>query len=304
MEQLKYFVLISSLGSINKASQQLFVSPQAMSSAIKKLEDELECSLFIRDGKKNLILSEHGKIFLTTAKDILYTLKTGLNKIHSSSTKTQPKVTPPEKLTIHTSTVHGVSIIPSIVENFSYQYPQVTLKLIQQETPEIIESVIHDDVLGIYASFEQPTYNDDVLCQLLKSDKLYAVIAPTHPLAKKKSISITTILKYPLIVLQSGNNYHNPLCDILEKYGTPNYHTVTNNYQLYQTVIKQGIAVSFWNQSALKSNLALPKIKDQILTLPIRNFPDMKTYAAVRKDYFSQHEESIKSFLAIFQTLD
>lgn len=70
MEQLKYFVLISSLGSINKASQQLFVSPQAMSSAIKKLEDELECSLFIRDGKKNLILSEHGKIFLTTAKDI------------------------------------------------------------------------------------------------------------------------------------------------------------------------------------------------------------------------------------------
>lgn len=304
MDQLKYFVLISNLGSINKVSQQLFVSPQAISSAIKKLEDELDCSLFIRDGKKSLILSEQGKIFLPMAKDILHTLEIGLDKIHSLQTKTPAKKAVVEKLNIQISTVHGASIIPSVIEVFSHQYPQITLTLIQQETPEIIESVAHGDTLGIYVSFEQPTYDEDILWQPLTTDKLYAVVVPTHPLAKKKSVSIKTILKYPLLILQSGNKYRNPLCDILEKYGNPHYYTITNNYQIYQDVIKKGTAVGFFNHSALKNNTALPQIRDQILTLPIRDFPDIITYVAVKKDYFSQHEESIKNFLAIFQTLN
>ena len=303
MDQLKYFVLISNLGSINKVSQQLFVSPQAISSAIKKLEDELGCSLFIRDGKKSLILSEQGKIFITTAEDILHTLKIGLDRVHSLQTKTSTKKAITEKLNIQISTVHSISIIPSVIEIFSHQYPQITLTLIQQETPEIIESVSHGDTLGVYVSFDPPAYADDILCQPLTTDKLYAVIVPTHPLAKKKSISIKTILKYPLVILQSGNKYHNPLCSILEKYGDPSYYTITNNYHVYQDAIKKGLAIGFFTYSALKNNTALPQIRDQILTLPIRDLPNIITYSAVKADYYAQHEDSIKNFLTPFQAL-
>lgn len=304
IDQLKYFVLISNLGSINKVSQQLFVSPQAISSAIKKLEDELGCSLFVRDGKKSLILSDHGKIFIRTAEDILQTLEIGLDKIHSLQTnKNFSPNAITEKLNIQISTVHSISIIPSVIELFSHQYPQISLTLIQQETPEVIESVSHGDTLGVYVSFDPPAYEEDILCRPITTDKLYAVIVPTHPLAKKKSISIKTILQYPLVILQSGNKYHNPLCSILEKYGDPHYYTITNNYHVYQDAIKKGLAIGFFTYSALKNNTALPQIRDQILTLPIRNLPDIITYAAVKNDYYLQHEDSIKNFLTLFRAL-
>lgn len=304
IDQLKYFVLISNLGSINKVSQQLFISPQAISSAIKKLEDELDCSLFIRDGKRSLILSEYGKIFIKTAKDILSTLEVGLDKIHSLQTETSiTKLSTTEKLSIHISTVHGASIIPVVTEMFSDLYPQVTLTIIQQETPEVIESVSQGNTLGIYVSFDEPTYEENILCKSFTTDKLYAVIMPSHPLAKKKSISIKTILKYPLVILQSGNKYRNPLCDILEQFGHPIYDTITNNNLVYQNVIKKGSAVAFSNHSALKNHTALPQIQDAVLTLPIRDFPKITTYIAVKKDYFAQHESSINGFLNIFQTL-
>lgn len=303
IDQLKYFVLISNLGSINKVSQQLFVSPQAISSAIKKLEDELGCSLFIRDGKKSLTLSEQGKIFLITAEDILHTLEIGLDKVHALQTKTPAKKTVTEKLNIQISTVHSISTIPAVIEMFSHQYPHVTLTLIQQETPEIIESVSQGDTLGVYVSFDPPAYDEDILCQTLTTDKLYAVIVPIHPLAKKKSVSIKTILKYPLVILQSGNKYHNPLCSILEKYGDPHYYTITNNYHVYQDAIKKGLAIGFFTYSALKNNTALPQIRDQVITLPIRDLPTIVTYSAVKADYYAQHEESIKNFLALFKAL-
>lgn len=54
INQLRYLLLIHQLGSINKAAQKSNISPQNISIAIKKLEEELGCPLFIRDGRKKL----------------------------------------------------------------------------------------------------------------------------------------------------------------------------------------------------------------------------------------------------------
>lgn len=56
-------------------------------------------------------------------------------------------------LVIDVSTVHGTSIIPVVTEMFSDLYPQVTLTIIQQETPEVIESVSQGNTLGILCFF-------------------------------------------------------------------------------------------------------------------------------------------------------
>ena len=42
------FVKVYELGSIHKAAEKIFVTPQAVSKMIKKLEDELGRSLFAR----------------------------------------------------------------------------------------------------------------------------------------------------------------------------------------------------------------------------------------------------------------
>ena len=48
-EQLKYLVDVAETGSMNKTAERLFVSPQAVSKAIKQLEEELGVDLEIND---------------------------------------------------------------------------------------------------------------------------------------------------------------------------------------------------------------------------------------------------------------
>lgn len=47
LEQLRYLILIHRLGSINKASEQVHLSQQALNTSMKKLEAEIGCPLFI-----------------------------------------------------------------------------------------------------------------------------------------------------------------------------------------------------------------------------------------------------------------
>lgn len=59
--QISYFIAIVEDGSISAASRRLYISQQALSEQLKRLEKELQVTLFRRD--KNLILTDAGQRF-------------------------------------------------------------------------------------------------------------------------------------------------------------------------------------------------------------------------------------------------
>ena len=63
IEQFVYLKAISQTGSLRAASEQVFVTEQAMSSAIRKLEKECGVSL-LRRSNKGVSLTEHGQYVL------------------------------------------------------------------------------------------------------------------------------------------------------------------------------------------------------------------------------------------------
>ena len=65
IDQLKYFVLCAENNSFTKTSKFYFVSQPAVSTAIKNLENELNCELFIRNNNE-LTLTNFGKYFSIT----------------------------------------------------------------------------------------------------------------------------------------------------------------------------------------------------------------------------------------------
>lgn len=83
IKQLRYLLLIHQLGSINKAAQKSNISPQNISIAIKKLEEELGCPLFIRDGRKKLLLSEYGQVFIKTAEDVVASIDSAVRQLET-----------------------------------------------------------------------------------------------------------------------------------------------------------------------------------------------------------------------------
>lgn len=69
VETLDYFLEIVKCGSFTQAAENLFISQQGLSKAIKSLEKELDISLFNKEGKR-VVLSPEGEILCSYAKDI------------------------------------------------------------------------------------------------------------------------------------------------------------------------------------------------------------------------------------------
>jgi len=70
LDRLRYFVEVATVEHVGNAAKILAVSPSVVSAAIRELEEEFNCELFIRE-KQRIRLSDRGEILLEKAKSIL-----------------------------------------------------------------------------------------------------------------------------------------------------------------------------------------------------------------------------------------
>ena len=69
LQQLNYVLVISEVGSLNKAAELLYVAQPSLTSAIKELEKEVGIPIFHRSGK-GVSLTNDGAEFLLYARQV------------------------------------------------------------------------------------------------------------------------------------------------------------------------------------------------------------------------------------------
>ena len=67
---LRYFVEVVRQQSFTRAAEKLFVTQPTISKMLKNLEDELNCTLLIRDGRR-LLLTDTGQVVFERGLAIL-----------------------------------------------------------------------------------------------------------------------------------------------------------------------------------------------------------------------------------------
>ena len=71
---LKYAIVVAETGSINKASEKLFVAQPNVSRAIKELETELDITIFERNSK-GMTVTPEGEQLLTYGKKLIHEME-------------------------------------------------------------------------------------------------------------------------------------------------------------------------------------------------------------------------------------
>ena len=74
LDQMKYFLAAAKYQSVTMAGQALHISPSAISAAISKMEEELQCKFFRRE-KKYIFLNEQGKALQKEFEKVFDTLE-------------------------------------------------------------------------------------------------------------------------------------------------------------------------------------------------------------------------------------
>ena len=93
LKHLRYFWAVASHGSIARAAEALFLTPQTISGQLRELEEQLGARLFSREGR-NLALTETGRLVFSYA-DEMFRLGLELQDVlagHASGSTTTVKV--------------------------------------------------------------------------------------------------------------------------------------------------------------------------------------------------------------------
>ncbi len=274
-EQLEYLLEISKVNSINSASKNLHISQQSLSKAIQNLEEELEVTLLERTNK-GVILTNEGKRVVKIAKKITFELEELKIRLKLAN---KPVQTMHGNLSIMYTNSFDLDKITSSVNAFSAAYPNIKIGIYQKDIHKLTNAILTNEVdLGLISLPNEYNLNkiligdnlEDLLIFPLFEDKLIAAVSSISPLAIHKSISINSLLKHPLVLLQ--HDYKDDpekywLGGILRQYGTPNFVLTTDNIQLYLKAIADNTGIGFITQSTKKSLRF--SVADDIVTLPI-----------------------------------
>lgn len=207
IRQLEYLVEIANCGSINKAAKNLFVSQPGISKAIKELEKQLNIEVFNRENPKNLQFTTEGKELLRYARDFLDQAEDIENAFVAKKRG--------EFLRLIISSQHYAFVAQAFID-FMKKHDSNSYELILREnkTKQIIEDVYtHQSNLGIISL---TTSTEGHMTKYLEGKGLeffslkefapHVFLRKGHPLAGRKSLTLSDLADFPYVSYEQDNN--------------------------------------------------------------------------------------------------
>ena len=203
LQQLHYVITISEAGSINKASELLYIAQPSLTSSIKELEKEIGITIFNRSGR-GVTLTNDGAEFLLYAKQ-LYSDYLSITEKYGEAGNLKKK--------FGVSTQHYSFAVKAFVEMVKSLDPtKYEFAIRETKTREVISdaATMRSEIGILYLS----DFNRKVLLKLLKANDLvfhklidckpYVYLWKGHPLANERSISFSQLAEYPCLSFEQG----------------------------------------------------------------------------------------------------
>lgn len=195
IRHLKYFVKIAETLNFSEAAKSLFITQSTLSQQIRQLEQELNAQLFERNNH-NVRLTEAGEELLPYARQTLQVSQTCLDRIHDLQN-------------LRTGTLNiGVtysfsSILTETLFTFIKRYPKVKLNIYNKPMAELMKMLERDEV-DFALTFRPAELNKNIESQFLFDNHLAVIVRNDHPLSQKKTISISELEPYDLVLPAKG----------------------------------------------------------------------------------------------------
>lgn len=186
---LRYFVSVAQQGSIRAASGEVNVAQSAVSRQLQALEYELGTTLFERRSR-GVALTEAGELVFQFARRTML----DVDRLRSELDELQGLER--GHVRIHAIETMVPFILPRALNRFRSMHSRITFKVTIATTDEVVEAV-QDGQADIGLAFS-PICGPEIVHLYERNEPLLAVMAPSHVLASRQSVSIGEIAAYPV----------------------------------------------------------------------------------------------------------
>ncbi|WP_461383623.1 LysR family transcriptional regulator [Devosia indica] len=190
MNQIRYFLAVCEHRNFTHAASASNVSQPSLTTAIKKLEDELGGDLFVRD-RAGCRLTTLGKL-----------MQPRLQKAHDETRQAKAEAVRHMRLervpiSVGVGETIGHNRISAAMERTRTRLPQAEIELIVASTSELLAG-LRDGEFDVVVTAEK------VSEELYRIDHLYeedykVVVSKSHPLSELSAISLATLAKTDML---------------------------------------------------------------------------------------------------------
>ena len=229
LELYRVFYTVAKHKHMTKASEELHISQPAISQSIKKLEDQLGGTLFLRSNK-GMELTEEGKMFYEYVKGALELINNAEKEFTSFKDLSKGEIK------IGCSTTLTKLILIDTLKDFHIDYPNININI----TNDLTSNLINDLKLGKldFVIFNESNIKETNL-NLEKIKELKQGFIYNTEFYKDNINNLEDLNKYPLILQKEESNSRKLL----------DYITLNNNVKLIpkMEVVSQELITEFVN---------------------------------------------------------
>lgn len=245
---LKTFTVVAKTLSFHKASLLLHTAQSTISTRIASLEDELKVRLFDRLGRR-VVLTEPGQRLLGCAQKMLdLEVETKAWVSGASESAGALTVRVPESFCAYR--------MDDVVRQFRELAPKVCLRLITCT----IEGLLVDLRQGstdVAFAYSDAIHHGDLCAELLGNEPLALVAAPTHPLARRRTVDPLCFQGMSLLLSVADCAYRRMFEELLKEHAvSPGVGIEFSSLVALKRAVAQGLGVGILPAIAIREELA------------------------------------------------
>lgn len=289
---LRYFLVAAKELNITHAAKRLYISQQALSSHISKLEKELNVMLFNRSPIFSLTYAGRQLVdYATKAVNLerqIYQMAGDINNDQRG------------ELRVGISHTCGRAILPSILPKFRRAHPLMDIVLREENSSEMERAMEHG-TLDLMIDFT-PISLESIRCEKLIQERLFLVVPKPMIYACygacydailsecNRNLDLNLFERFPFILLRKGNRVRTMLDHYMAKIGfKPKIILETENTETAFALAEQGMGVTVYPELFL---WCIPEGREKKRTVEFFPFRDPDTVGTLVIAWMQEHYQA------------
>lgn len=290
LDHLRYFEHLAAVLNYTKAAKDLYIAQPTLSTAIKRMEQELGLSLFRRidGGVSQIELTEQGIIFLGYVRQALDSYDLGVRKAQEAQDRLNN--------VLYLGTVYSMkgSFWSQAINSFLGSYttrPQIHME--QAYSSELARQLKAGEIDVAFAALSDES--EGLNHTLVWTQSLVVCVNKNNPLARRKTLSFDDLVGQRLLTYGRNSSVTAALDALLEQ------HSLDVVRGFDDEITLSSFVSSDENNVALLVYSVLVNAFDDVVCLPIQGVPRdfHKVYLLSRKE---QHMKIVSEFIGFMSS--
>lgn len=264
LRNIKTFAKVAEIGNFSRAAQELGYAQSTVTMQIQALEQELQATLFERNGKR-ITLSAAGEEFREFAYEMLRQEQRALDYFSNENE-------PTGMIRVGVMETMCASRYGDIFKGYMKKYPKVKVKTVVATTLEcmdMLEKGELDVILTVDKKLNRPNWETAHEIET----EISFFCSKNHPFARRKSVTMDELIQETFVHIEEGCNYREAFEQYLADQGkwVDKVHEVGYTRMIIDCVAENigvGLLAKFTLEEALKEGkIAIVNVEDYSISM-------------------------------------